>query len=103
MISAYHMEQQVRRQRGGETSGYGKKEVIWKQIWKLGVPGAVKHFLWRLANNILPTMKNLGQRRVVEDAKCLICLTNEESVMHAIWWCHATTDVWLRLAAQYKK
>ncbi|XP_040987788.1 uncharacterized protein LOC121235507 [Juglans microcarpa x Juglans regia] len=66
--SAYHVQQQERRQRVGETSEAGRGEVIWKYIWKLGVPGSVKHFLWKLANNILLTKQNLYQRKIVKNA-----------------------------------
>ncbi|KAG7955028.1 hypothetical protein I3843_11G050400 [Carya illinoinensis] len=50
--------------------GYSKDgkfsiQSAYHMIWKLGVPNATKLFLWKVANNILPTMINLRQRRVI--------------------------------------
>ena len=32
---------------------------FWKSIWKLKVPGKIKHFLWKACTNSLPTKENL--------------------------------------------
>ncbi|XP_041016197.1 uncharacterized protein LOC121258719 [Juglans microcarpa x Juglans regia] len=66
----------------------------WRNIWDLEVPGVVKLFLWKAANNLLPTKKNLFKRKVVQDPSCPICFAEEESVMHALWECKAANDIW---------
>ncbi|KAH9673153.1 putative reverse transcriptase/RNA-dependent DNA polymerase [Citrus sinensis] len=37
---------------------------IWRKIWSLEVPSKVKVFLWRAAQNVLPTTDNLIWKRV---------------------------------------
>ena len=36
---------------------------LWSGIWKLKVPGKIKHFLWRACTNCLPTKENLLKRK----------------------------------------
>ncbi|KAH9656150.1 reverse transcriptase domain-containing protein [Citrus sinensis] len=47
---------------------------IWRKIWSLEVPSKVKVFLWRAAQNVLPTTDNLIWKRVeksdVNNATC---------------------------------
>ncbi|XP_040987653.1 uncharacterized protein LOC121235369 [Juglans microcarpa x Juglans regia] len=54
----------------------------------------VKLFLWKATNELLPTKKNLFQRKVVEDPFYPVCLKEEESVIHVLWECPAANDVW---------
>jgi hypothetical protein len=50
--------------------------------------------MWKAGHNILPTKANLFKRRVVEDPLCPCCKQEEESIIHALWTCPATMDVW---------
>ena len=43
---------------------------IWSAIWKLNVPGKIKHFLWRACTNSLPTKTNLLRRKVISESLC---------------------------------
>lgn len=36
----------------------------WHAIWELDLPKKVKIFMWRAAQNLLPTVKNLWERKV---------------------------------------
>ncbi|XP_035546799.1 uncharacterized protein LOC118348717 [Juglans regia] len=54
----------------------------------------VKLFIWKAANELLPTKKNLFLRKVVKDPFCPMCFKEEESVIHSLWECPATNDVW---------
>ncbi|XP_035545074.1 uncharacterized protein LOC118348177 [Juglans regia] len=49
--------------RKGETSRGNKAGNGWKIIWGLNVPNVVKHFLWRVALNLLPTNKICTKNR----------------------------------------
>jgi ribonuclease HI len=51
-------------------------------------------FLWRACSNILPTKDNLLKRGVVNEDLCLFCTRERETVLHTLWECPATKDVW---------
>uniref|UniRef100_A0A7N2LB36 Reverse transcriptase zinc-binding domain-containing protein n=1 Tax=Quercus lobata TaxID=97700 RepID=A0A7N2LB36_QUELO len=55
------------RSREASSSNSGLVSGLWTNIWKVGVPGKVKHFLWRACTNSLPTKHNLVKRRVLSD------------------------------------
>lgn len=67
---------------------------IWKVIWGLQVPNVTKMFLWKEFNNLLSTKENLFHRRVVDGQLCPICTIEVESVVHILWECPSTMDVW---------
>jgi hypothetical protein len=80
-------------QRGG-CSRVRDGELVWKMIWNLKVPNAVKMFMWRACNNLLPTKMNLMRRGVVQEAKCPICGREDETAKHILWSCPSAQDVW---------
>ena len=47
-------------------SSLDKKQNAWNAIWYLQIPEKVKIFMWRAANNLLPTATNLWKRKVVQ-------------------------------------
>ncbi|XP_042972836.1 uncharacterized protein LOC122304642 [Carya illinoinensis] len=87
----------------------GKGEVsngvtdIWKNIWKLNIPGVVKMFVWKALNNCLPTKWNLACRKVIRDYLCPICKLQKETVTHALWSCGGAMDVWADKASPVQK
>ncbi|XP_075653997.1 uncharacterized protein LOC142624352 [Castanea sativa] len=70
------------------------QKSFWKKIWKLHVPNKIKNFLWRICSNALPTKENLKKRRIIEDARCSACLSEQESTFHSIWGCEKINHVW---------
>ena len=76
-------------ERSGEASSSNSGLVagFWTNTWKLGVPGKVKHFLWRACTNSLPTKINLV---------CHLCGRPDEDTLHALWGCEAVKQVWDR-------
>jgi hypothetical protein len=69
-------------------------ENIWRSIWNLKVPNAVKMFMWKVCHNILPTKVNLARRGVNCNSMCPICKREEETIVHMLWSCPAARDVW---------
>ena len=67
---------------------------LWSGIWKLKVPGKIKHFLWRACTNSLPTKVNLMKKKIVSDPMCHRCGRCEEDTKHALWDCEAVKQVW---------
>jgi hypothetical protein len=88
------MEVEWKEARRGGTSELGKEEEVWKTCWQLKVPNVVKMFLWKAGHNLLPTKANLFHRKVVKEAICPICLTEEETTKHIVWECISARDVW---------
>ncbi|XP_035550016.1 uncharacterized protein LOC118349461 [Juglans regia] len=92
--SAYFLDCLIKQQFVGEASNGVVVEELWRNLWQLHVPGNIKHFLWKALTDILPTKQVLLKRQIVEDGLCPICQSNEENVIHVLWNCSATMDVW---------
>lgn len=58
---------------------YLKAEGNWNRLWKMVIPPKVKHFLWRLCRNCLPTRINLQDRGVQCPSLCIHCDSNLET------------------------
>nr|POE61472.1 putative ribonuclease h protein [Quercus suber] len=69
---------------------------FWKGVWKLNIPGKIKHFLWKSCTNSLPTKNNLLKRIVISKNVCHLCSEHPEDVMHAMWRCSKVRQVWQR-------
>ncbi|KAL0004665.1 hypothetical protein SO802_012226 [Lithocarpus litseifolius] len=67
---------------------------FWKKLWKIQVPGKIKHFLWRACTNSLATKANLVKRKIVTDATCSRCSGSHEDTLHSLWSCCALKEVW---------
>ena len=67
---------------------------MWKGIWNLQVPQKVKHLVRRAANEAIPTLFNLGKRRVVNYVCCPECKSATKDTIHALWGCHSLLAIW---------
>lgn len=72
--SAYHLSMQMRQHTRGETSLHYRFQHLWKRIWSLRAPLAMKVFMWRACVDTLPTKFNLVKKHIVQDAFFPICL-----------------------------
>ena len=63
-------------------------------IWKLKVPGKIKHFLWKVCSDCLPTKVNLMKREILANPTCHLCGRIAEDTKHALWDCEAVKAVW---------
>ena len=66
------------------SSSLALQNQFWKGIWHLRVPNKIKHFLWRVCNNALPTKSNLFRRQIIASDTCELCNGAPEDVMHAV-------------------
>ena len=57
-------------------------------------PHKVRHFIWRVCRDILPTKKNLVQRKVLHDDRCNECHEEAETSGHLFWSCSRAREVW---------
>ena len=65
-----------------------------QSFWKIQVPYKIKVFLWWVCLDALPTKVNLKKRKVLEDDRCFICLSAQETTFHAIWSCNDLEQIW---------
>ena len=82
------------RQEEASVSNSVATSGIWSAIWKLNVPGKIKHFLWRACTNSLPTKTNLLRRKIISESLCHQCGKSDEDTKHALWDCEAIKQVW---------
>ncbi|XP_059451001.1 uncharacterized protein LOC132181785 [Corylus avellana] len=75
-------------------SSRSRDSELWHFLWNLPIPNAEKHFFWRACHEILPTRDNLWRRKVIDDPRCPICESKEESTFHILWQCQSAKDVW---------
>ena len=61
------------------------------------MPNKIRHFLWRAANDSLPTKKNLQKRNITQDPTCDRCKDGIEDGIHAIRGCQMVKQVWWEL------
>jgi hypothetical protein len=71
----------------GECSSSKENAEVWKIIWNVEGPGALRHFLWKLYAGALPTKDNLRRRHIVSDPLCPFCSSCLEDSWHALWSC----------------
>jgi hypothetical protein len=79
--------------RSGRGSKQCKGKIVWKTIWALNVPNAVKMFMWKACNDLLPKKMNLLHRGVIHNALCPICKREVDTVKHILWSYPAAQDV----------
>ena len=53
--------------------------------------------MWRMCNNVLPTLINLHLRNIVPSPSCAQCHNFPEDSLHAVWYCEAITGAWSTL------
>ncbi|CAN1136083.1 Putative ribonuclease H protein At1g65750 [Linum perenne] len=66
----------------------------WRQLWQADVPPKVKHHVWRLARNVLPTKVALRGRRVPIEQTCGCCGLMEETLEHLFFSCKVAEQCW---------
>jgi ribonuclease HI len=92
--SAYHMAKENEANLQAGCSNRSEEGNIWKGIWSSKIPNAVKTFMWRACQNLLPTRENLAKRNIIKDPSCTICGLEIESTEHILWECSSSSDVW---------
>lgn len=56
--------------------------VSWARLWNAKVPPKVKIYVWRLANELVPTWANLVVRHITTDLECVLCGAYGESTIY---------------------
>jgi hypothetical protein len=101
--SAYHMAKENEANLQAGCSNRREEGNIWKGIWSSNFPNAVKTFMWRACQNLLPTRENLVKRCIIKDPSCSICGLEIESTEHILWECTSSSDVWGASLQRFQK
>jgi hypothetical protein len=97
--SAYRMIVNTRVQRenyfeGNAGSSNDKvEEKCWSTLWKTKVPSKIRVFLWRLAQQSIPTTDVLEHRNMSRTSRCSLC-GSEDSWRHSLIECNMANSVW---------
>lgn len=62
-------------------------DSMWREVWNAKVQPKIRHFIWKLLSNSLPTKVNLVKRRCGSDNLCPICSLAPESSLHLFTEC----------------
>jgi len=101
--SAYHLGKEEQERRASQCSKGNTGQDVWKTLWAMELPNVVKMFVWRACQNILPTRMNLFKRKIIEEAKCPCYEVEDEILIHALWTCPTTQDVWGSKTSPFEK
>ena len=71
-----------------------RQSGIWNQVWGLNVPNKVRHFIWRMCKEAIPSKHNLMRRKILVEDKCEQCGMESETVIHAVWECTKLDEIW---------
>ncbi|KAK9993986.1 hypothetical protein SO802_023689 [Lithocarpus litseifolius] len=85
--SAYKMLVSYDISNNAGSSNPDSQKKFWNSIWQLRVPNKIRHFVWRLCNNALPTLVNLHRRHIVPSPSCAQCHNFPEDSLHAVCIC----------------
>ena len=70
---------------------------FWLDIWSLNLPNKIQHFLWRAANDSLPTKLNLMKRNITANSLSDRCCYATKDTIHAIWDFIVLKNIWWEL------
>lgn len=96
--SAYHRLQEVKLADVPGSSLHGS--FPWKRLWHACVPAKIKHFVHKLASNVLPCRSNLARKGIMVQHECPLCLSQvEENLQHVFLECNWTRASWFSYSA----
>uniref|UniRef100_A0A2N9FCX4 Reverse transcriptase zinc-binding domain-containing protein n=1 Tax=Fagus sylvatica TaxID=28930 RepID=A0A2N9FCX4_FAGSY len=102
--SAYEMLESDRRKSDiGESSNMANLRWLWRKVWKMAIPGKIKHFIWRAYHESLPTYQQLHRRKIRTEANCPVCSQQEETTLHALWQCPLARNTWALVQGRVQK
>uniref|UniRef100_A0A803PAC2 Reverse transcriptase domain-containing protein n=1 Tax=Cannabis sativa TaxID=3483 RepID=A0A803PAC2_CANSA len=92
--SGYHLAHSQLHQNEPSPSDQKSSNAWWKNLWTLPLPPKLKHFLWRVCYDILPTSQNLFNRKTLYSPHFSRCHYHDETLEHALFKCPAAQKVW---------
>lgn len=77
--------------------------LLWNDHYELqiisssSVPSKIKHFIWRVYDNILPSRATIFKKKIAHSPLCPICCSEPETLEHLFLLCPWTTPLWFGL------
>lgn len=79
------------------SSSSGSNGLIWKKIRTIRVPNKIRHFIWHVARDSLPSKQNLKAQYLLIGEEGDGCGEHTESLMHCLWLCDQARSMWMSL------
>ncbi|XP_060959099.1 uncharacterized protein LOC133030381 [Cannabis sativa] len=92
--TGYHVAKQATNLTQPSSSNMETLTRWWKSLWSLPIPPKIRHFVYRLAQNSIPTAEKLYHRHCISSPICPRCTLCYESVQHALFECRVTKKAW---------
>ena len=71
---------------GRASSSHRIDKKIWKVIWATNVPSKVRLFIQKLVVKANSCCRNLWKKKIKSSQKCLVCLTEDETIEHMLFF-----------------
>jgi hypothetical protein len=78
----------------GTATTSSTEKQLWDKLWKLKVVPKVRVFWWKVMRGILPVESTLHYRHIAPLARCKVCLSANEDMMHALLYCSHAKGFW---------
>ena len=95
--SAYQLLSNEEAVKAPSPSNTAANKQFWLDIWLLNLPNKICHFLWRAANDSLPTKLNLLKRNITANSMCDRYSCEIKDTIHALWDCIKVKGIWWEL------
>ena len=59
--------------------GSGSNVQVWKNLWKLQVPGKLKIFGWRALQGLIPCRAILANKHIINEGGCPVCRNGQKT------------------------
>ena len=76
------------------SSDIDRESKAWEKLWKVNVPPKAKIFLWRMAQQSIPTADLLHHRNMSTSTRCGLCGA-KDSWHHSLLHCTVARCVWV--------
>uniref|UniRef100_A0A803Q1A0 Reverse transcriptase domain-containing protein n=1 Tax=Cannabis sativa TaxID=3483 RepID=A0A803Q1A0_CANSA len=92
--TGYHVAKQAINLAQPSSSNTETLTRWWNSLWSLPIPPKIRHFVYRLAQNSIPTADHLYHRHCISSPICPRCSLCFESVQHALFECKEMKKAW---------
>ncbi|CAN1325904.1 Putative ribonuclease H protein At1g65750 [Linum perenne] len=97
-MTALANEEELKRVKAKLEELHGVRELHvdgeWRRLWGIAVPPKVRHLVWRVAREVLPTRAAVIRRGMDIEPQCGLCNTGKETLVHFFLECQASRRCW---------